>query len=76
VDDKRYIMERAIQVSRQAQPLQYLDLTRQQLASSLPITSRNGSALTDALRSQLWKDLKHPPLSFVLSEYPIVSTAI
>ncbi|EFE40287.1 hypothetical protein TRV_04981 [Trichophyton verrucosum HKI 0517] len=46
IDDKRYIMERIIQ-----------------LAASLPSTSKDGSALTEDLLSQLWNDLQHPPLT-------------
>src|SRR5436190_22789505 len=41
-------------------------LTNLQLASSLPSTSRNGAALTNAFLSQLWSDIKHPPFSYAL----------
>jgi hypothetical protein len=38
---------------------------RYQLAASLPASSRNGQALSDAFIRQLWNDLKHPPISYV-----------
>ncbi|KAJ9312670.1 heme peroxidase [Paecilomyces variotii] len=40
-----------------------------QLAAELPSTSRNGKALTNTFLTQLWNDLKHPPLSYLGSEF-------
>ena len=39
------------------------------LASELPLTSKNGVKLTNALVSKLWSDLQHPPSSFLGGEY-------
>lgn len=39
------------------------------LASGLPLTSKNGVKLTNALVSKLWSDLQHPPSTFLGEEY-------
>ncbi|KAJ5102586.1 Psi-producing oxygenase A [Penicillium argentinense] len=36
-----------------------------QLAAELPATSRNGKELTNTFLNMLWKDLEHPPISYL-----------
>ncbi|KAE8144928.1 heme peroxidase [Aspergillus avenaceus] len=40
-----------------------------QLTSGLPSTSRVGKELTNTFLNQLWKDLEHPPVSYLGREY-------
>ncbi|KAE8340946.1 hypothetical protein BDV24DRAFT_151607 [Aspergillus arachidicola] len=40
-----------------------------QLTSALPSNSRVGKELTNAFLNQLWKDLEHPPVSYLGREY-------
>ncbi|KAK2733367.1 hypothetical protein FQN57_002157 [Myotisia sp. PD_48] len=40
-----------------------------QIASSLPNSSLSGAALTDDLLAKLWKDLSHPPRSYIGEQY-------
>ncbi|KAB8072880.1 heme peroxidase [Aspergillus leporis] len=40
-----------------------------QLTSALPSTSRVGKELTNTFLNQLWKDLEHPPASYLGREY-------
>lgn len=39
------------------------------LASALPLTSKNGTMITQSLVSKLWSDLPHPPSTFLGEEY-------
>ena len=39
------------------------------LASELPVSSKNGLALTNGLVNRLWSDLQHPPLSYLDSQH-------
>lgn len=40
-----------------------------QLTAALPSTSKKGQDLTDAFLDQLWKDLKHPPVTYLGREF-------
>ena len=40
-----------------------------QLASELPLTSPSGMGLTGTFLTQLWNDLKHPPLSYLGKDF-------
>ncbi|KIW96307.1 uncharacterized protein Z519_03376 [Cladophialophora bantiana CBS 173.52] len=40
-----------------------------QLAANLPVSSRTSATLTNAFLNQLWTDLKHPPQSYLGSDY-------
>jgi len=62
VNDREYIMERVIQVRNNCSEDDCIS-NKPQLAAELPSTSRNGKALTNTFLTQLWNDLKHPPLS-------------
>lgn len=39
------------------------------LASTLPLTSKNGTMITTSLVTKLWSDLPHPPSTFLGEEY-------
>lgn len=39
------------------------------LTSELPLTSKNGLALTNGLVNRLWSDLQHPPQSYLGSQH-------
>ena len=66
VDDKTYLMEKIIQVPPAnafvCSTSCFVRLMCVQVASDLPVNSSNGVKLTNAFLTQLWTDLKHPPI--------------
>ena len=67
-DDKTYLMERIIQVCARVSKLVLL-LTRRQLVSGMPPSSKTRVDLTNAFIDQLWNSLQHPPLSYLGEKY-------